>query len=135
MSSHAQSDGTEDFGSTWKSDSLDLPPGIAARSSAIAELPLGEYLHSRQNLKYEGVYFPLGYPVRVVCNSARVLEAAEQSWSCFDPVFHGEPLEILLEVRNAAGIERSTAARSHTHAHGFDFCWKSPTRIISSSRI
>ena len=66
------------------------------------ELHLGEYLHSRRNLKFEAMSFPLGYPVRVVSNSRRVLEAAEQSWSRFDPVFHGEPLEILLEVRSGA---------------------------------
>ena len=93
----------ENFASTLNSDSLHLEPGVATISPAITELPLGKYLHSRQNLKYEAVYFPLGYPVRVVCNSARVLLAAEQSWSCFDPVFHGEPLEILLEVKSAAG--------------------------------
>ncbi len=93
----------EPTGSTWTSDSLDLEPGIATISSPITELPLEKYLHSRQKLKYEAVYFPLGYPVRVVCNSARVLLAAEQSWGCFDPAFHGEPLEILLEVRDAPG--------------------------------
>jgi hypothetical protein len=88
-------------------DSLLLEPGLATKSSAISELPLENYLYSRQKLSYETVYFPLGYPVRVVCNSARVLLAAEQSWSCFDPAFHGEPLEILLEVRDAAGSNRA----------------------------
>ncbi len=85
----------------WNVDSLVLEPG-GAKCATATELPLGTYLHSRQTLKYEAVYFPLGYPVRVVCNSARVLEAAEQSWNCFDAMFHGEPLEILLEVRSAA---------------------------------
>lgn len=93
----------EQSGLAWNMDSLLLEPGLAIKSSAITELPLGNYLHSRQNLSYEAVYFPLGYPVRVVCNSAQVLKAAEQSWNCFGPVFHGEPLEILVEVTDAAG--------------------------------
>jgi hypothetical protein len=93
----------EQAGLAWSMDSLLLEPVIAAKSPAITELPLRKYLDSRQSLNYEAMYFPLGYPVRVVCNSERVLEAAEQSWSCFEAAFHGEPLEILLEVRSPAG--------------------------------
>lgn len=78
------------------------------------ELPLSEYLHSRGCLKFEAVSFPLGFPVRIVSNSREVLEAAEQSWSCFDPLFHGEPLEILLEVRSTLGTnEALPPAPSH----------------------
>src|SRR4051794_1293277 len=87
---------------TWNVDSLLLKPALATTSSGMTELPLGKYLHSRQTLNIEAVYFPLGYPLRVLSNSARVQEAAQQSWSNFEAVFHGEPLEILLEVRNAA---------------------------------
>src|SRR4051794_14266655 len=58
-----------DSGHAWNMDSLLLEPGLAAMSSAITEMPLGRYLHSRQSLKYEAVYFPLGYPMRVVSNS------------------------------------------------------------------
>lgn len=103
-----------DSGTTRHMDSLFLHPQAAPIHAGHAELDLGEYLHSRRNLKYEAVWFPLGYPVRVVSNSRRVLEAAEQSWNGFDPLFHGEPLEILLEVRSAAErIEALPPAPTH----------------------
>jgi hypothetical protein len=87
---------------TWQADRLFLNREVSPMHGGRSELHLGEYLHSRRNLKFEAMSFPLGYPVRVVSNSRRVLEAAEQSWGRFDPVFHGEPLEILLEVRSGA---------------------------------
>jgi hypothetical protein len=99
-------------------DSLLLEPGLATTSSANTELSLGKYLHSRQNLNYAAVYFPLGYPVRVVCNSAHVLKAAEESWGSFTPVFHGEPLEILLEVRKNAGSSEALPPAPTHMLHG-----------------
>jgi hypothetical protein len=92
----------EESRTTWQVDGLFLHMNMSPMHGGRTELHLGEYLHSRRNLKFEAMSFPLGYPVRVVSNSRRVLEAAEQSWSRFDPVFHGEPLEILLEVRSGA---------------------------------
>jgi hypothetical protein len=53
----------------------------------------------RAGLKLEKMYFPLGFPVRIVTNHASVLAAADRSWSSFMPVFHRPPLEILVEVR------------------------------------
>jgi hypothetical protein len=44
------------------------------------------------------MYFPVGYPVRVLSNSPAVLAAAAQSWGSFHPLFHREPLEVLIEV-------------------------------------
>ena len=58
---------------------------------------------SRRNLTYERIYFPLGYPLRLRSNSPLVLEAAEKSWGCFHQVFHGEPMEILFDVRAQDG--------------------------------
>jgi hypothetical protein len=90
-----------DARATCQMDSLSLDASVEPTHGGRIELPLSEYWHSRPNLKYEAMSFPLGFPLRVVSNSPRVLEAADQSWSGFDPVFHGEPLEILLEVRSA----------------------------------
>jgi len=80
-------------------DSLSANTVSGTASPAPAELSLKDYLNTRRKLGYEAMYFPLGYPVRVLSNSPLVLEAAEQSWSCFEPVFHGEPFELLIEVR------------------------------------
>jgi hypothetical protein len=77
-----------------------LWPGTAnvTANGAPIELPLSEYVNAREKLTYEEMYFPLGYPVRLRSNSPQVLEAAEQSWGCFHPVFHGDPMELLFEV-------------------------------------
>jgi hypothetical protein len=92
----------ERSGAQW--NSLILEPGIAMENARIAELPLKGYLHSRGELRLERMYFPLGYPVKLMCNSHRVLDAADESWSDFQAMFHAEPLEIQMEVRPSAGL-------------------------------
>lgn len=71
------------------------------------ELPATVNFRSGQELKYHRTYFPLGYPVRVACNSMRVLEVADQSWKDFELMFGGDPLEILLELRDGGGANES----------------------------
>jgi len=88
-------------------NSLILEPEIAIGDARISEVPLKGYRGSRGKLKHKRIYFPLGYPLRVVCNSQRVLEAADQSWSDSQAMFHHEPLEFQLEVR--AGAEPNEA--------------------------
>jgi len=96
--------GETDEGSCVPLDSLVLEPGIATEYSWITELPLQEYLRSRRTLDNERIYFPLGYPVSVACNSDLVLEAADQSWSDFQAMFHDEPLAFQLEVKTGAKL-------------------------------
>ncbi len=72
---------------------------IASAHPVHAELPLRHYLDARRKLSFEAMYFPVGYPVRVLSNSREVLAAAAQSWGSFRPMFHREPLEVLIEVR------------------------------------
>lgn len=82
----------------WAMDSALL--NIAGPTAhTAAGLPLPGYLHARRNLAYQAMHFPLGFPVRILSNSPRVLEAAEESWGCFEPAFHSQPIELLLEVR------------------------------------
>ena len=99
----------------WPTDSLVLNTANAAASHAATGLPLKEYLNSRRKLTYEAMYFPLGYPVRVLSNSQRILEAAEQSWGCFSPLFHGQPFELLFDVKEGSGAREALApAPTHT---------------------
>ncbi len=63
------------------------------------ELPLDTYLAVRDGLKYEGMFFPLGFPVRVLSDSNKVLEAADRSWRSFHALFHCRPLEIAITVK------------------------------------
>ncbi len=94
---------TRESWATWVMDSLFVNTESVTESPVPAELSMKDYLNARRKLTYEAMHFPLGYPVRVLSNSPRVLEAAEQSWSCFEPVFPGEPFELLIEVRTGAG--------------------------------
>jgi hypothetical protein len=89
----------------WAMDSLFLKTVGIAADPVPAELSMNDYLNARRKLVYEAMHFPLGYPVRVLSNSPRVLEAAEQSWSCFEPVFQGEPFELLIEVKAGSSAQ------------------------------
>jgi hypothetical protein len=46
------------------------------------------------SLPLKAVFYPLGYAVEIATNSADVLEAAEENWKSFDPVFTAPPVEI-----------------------------------------
>ena len=97
----------EDWSSAEPVDSVFPDVANLIAGSAPTELPLKNYLKTRRRLHYEAMYFPLGYPVRVLSNSPEVLAAAEQSWNPFHPVFHREPLEVLLDVKPDAGSDHT----------------------------
>ena len=67
--------------------------------SSSSDLSLKSYLAVRERLQYEGMYFPMGFPVRVLSDSRAVLDAAYQSWHPFKAVFHRRPLEISVTVK------------------------------------
>jgi hypothetical protein len=87
----------------WTADALLLEQAKVMANSAPAEIPLKSYLDARGKLHFEAMHFPLGFPVRVLSNSADVLAAAHESWSAFHPVFHRGPLEILFDVKPGNG--------------------------------
>jgi hypothetical protein len=51
------------------------------------------------DFSYEAAFYPLGFPLRVLSNSHAVLQAAEQSWCCFHPMFQDDPLELRVTVK------------------------------------
>ena len=89
----------------WLTDSPVLELAGQLPHAAPAGLPLKNYLNTRGRLHHEAMYFPLGFPLRVLSNSADVLAAAKESWDWFHPVFHREPLEILLYVKPGTGTD------------------------------
>ena len=98
-SEYAQAEETmEESGAVLPMDSLRLNAANVTAHGAFMELQSHDYGSSRSKHKYERMYFPMGYPVRLRSNSPLVLEAAEKSWSCFHQLFHGEPMEILVDV-------------------------------------
>ena len=80
-------------------------------NGAVMELPLSGYAKAHRELTFERMYFPLGYPVRVRSNSPLVLEAADKSWSCFQPVFSEKPIELLFKVESGANEALPAAPR------------------------
>jgi hypothetical protein len=74
-----------------------------ADAASMDGLLLTEYQRARRTMVYEAMHFPLGFPARILSNSPRVMEAAEQSWNCFEPAFHGQTFEFIVEVKTGAG--------------------------------
>lgn len=88
---------------------------VASMHPVHGELPLKHYLDARGKLGLEALYFPVGYPVRVLSNSPDVLAAAAQSWGSVHPLFHREPLEVLIEVIPEKGRSHSLPPPAPTH--------------------
>lgn len=64
---------------------------------AVSSLKRRAHNH-RAAQKLEGLYFPLGFPVRVSSNSSWVLAAADRSWRTFNPMFQRIPLRVHFRV-------------------------------------
>ena len=56
------------------------------------------------SLPFQGTYFPLGFPVSIATNSQMVLDAVDQSWGAFNPLFDRVPIR--LEIGTTAGESR-----------------------------
>jgi hypothetical protein len=97
------SDDLHHASNAWPTELLLSNPVSPGTRSISPEFPLKDYLNARRDLAYEAMHFPLGFPVRILSNSPRVMEAAKQSWNSFAPAFHGEALEFLLDVRMGKG--------------------------------
>lgn len=86
------------------SASLDTAPATVSMPTALHTCCVTTYLNARGKLRFEKLYFPLGFPVRVLSNSRSVLAAADESWSSFKAIFHRAPLEISIAVRPDIGL-------------------------------
>jgi hypothetical protein len=61
----------------------------------------GDPVLAHCSLPLEGTFYPLGFPVTVVTNSADVLNAAEQSWGKFILSFSTTPIRLEIAVTAA----------------------------------
>jgi|CZKL01.1.fsa_nt_gi hypothetical protein len=77
---------------------------------------LRNHSHSTTHeFRQEALFFPLGFPVRILSNSHDILKAAEQSWNCFESLFGGPPLEVRIGVKaHGAGNGRLPPAPIHS---------------------
>lgn len=79
-----------------------VPP--TTMQAALQEFSLKSYMSAKGKLRFEKLYFPLGFPVRVLSNSRDVLAAADESWRSFQAMFHRTPVEISIAVRSEIGL-------------------------------
>ena len=105
------------------------------------------------NLPLKGVFHPLGFTVGIATNSDRVLEAAEESWKSFEPVFDAPPVELRIAVldkharecpppptcRGQRNLVMFTAS-PHDFAvcdltTGFASCWLSASTVGNSAYL
>jgi len=105
------------------------------------------------NLPLNDVFHPLGFTVEIATNSKRVLEAAEESWKSFDPVFNAPPVELRIAVLDGDARECPPAptcrgqrnlvmfvASPHDFAvcdltSGFASCWLSASTVENSAYL
>jgi hypothetical protein len=97
---------------------IDEPTAPAVMDTSIlASMDLSSKRISISPLKFsrEALYFPLGFPMRLLSNSAAVHAAAEQSWSCFQQAFAYVPLELRLDLKeDSAGRRQVPPAPVHS---------------------
>ena len=66
------------------------------------------------DFSYEAIRYPLGFPIRILSNSAAVINAADWSWKCFYRMFEHEPLELRVAVKTDSRTGRVTQAPIHS---------------------
>jgi hypothetical protein len=101
---------------------------------------------------YEAIRYPLGFPIRILSNSAAVIHAADRSWKCFHRLFEHEPLELRVAVKTGSrrngGIPQAPIHSQQDHlivhfadaenyfvadlAKGQAICWVTESTVGSS---
>jgi hypothetical protein len=89
--------------------------GVATSALSSIDRPSNRELIAPLTLSNEAMYFPLGFPLRLVSNSLAIHAAAEQSWSYFQQAFAHLPLELRLELKEGvAGNGKVPPAPVHS---------------------
>ena len=70
-----------------------------------ASIPRPDPIGCDFSLPLRAVFHPLGFAVEIATNSSAVLEAAEENWRSFDPVFTAAPVELRIAVLDVQAIE------------------------------
>jgi HPr Serine kinase C-terminal domain len=104
------------------------------------------YLYHAE-MPFSAVYYPLGFPLKLVTNSQSVMEAAEESWGAFKPHFDIPPLRLHVGILEDGSTEcpAGPVFRAQQHlivstaapgnfcvsdlAKGFSFAWLSAATV------
>ena len=66
---------------------------------------------ARPHLPYSATFYPFGFPLLVSANVERVLDAAEESWSCYQRAFYTEALLFDCYVEAGGGLDAERVPR------------------------
>ncbi|HEX4005805.1 MAG TPA: aldolase [Acidobacteriaceae bacterium] len=98
-------------------------------------------------LTLDGMFFPLGFPLRVRTNSAEVLRQCAAKWGVFAARTHGQPIEADIHVIESDSLECPPATKCHfmgnvlvmvadTHnVCTVDFPWGKSRMVVSSAAL
>ena len=89
----------------WVNDAIRLR---TPHSHALASvgLSLNRELIAPMKFSQEAMYFPLGFPLRILSNSAAIHAAAAKSWGYFRQAFPHRPLEMRIDLKeDVAGAD------------------------------
>ncbi len=79
-------------------------PALCA--SLVDDLPLPRhYAAPLLESSFQAVFYPLGFPIRILSNSSAILHAAQQSWGSAQPAFQYPPLCLRIGVKKGAGSD------------------------------
>jgi len=91
-------------------------------TSGSLEIKLFDPLLHDVDLPLRGTYYPLGFRLNLVTNSREVLQAATESWGCFEPEFEREPVEIRIVVRpEGALVQEQPVFRGQGHLFSISY--------------
>ena len=77
----------------------------------------GDPILAHTALDRAAMFFPLGFPVSVTTNSEAVLEAARESWGCFERRFDTEPVRLKVAVTEGDGLTCPPTPRCRMRDH------------------
>lgn len=90
---------------------------MGAQATMISEPPVAQecqrFPDDAPPLTMEGMFFPLGFPLRVRTNSAEVLHQCARKWGNFEPRTLNNPIEADIHVVDSAASECPPVARCH----------------------
>ncbi len=73
-------------------------------TSGALDTKRGDPLLCNIDLPLAATYYPVGFRLNLATNSRDVLEAAEEAWGSFCPVFEGEPMELRIGVQKRGDL-------------------------------
>ena len=67
------------------------------------ETPINDILRYAAPLPFTGRYYPYGFPVEIATDSHAVLEAADESWGLYGPLFSRPPVRVHVMTAEGGG--------------------------------